>query len=394
MTRRKQDFARRILSLISDTAFIKFLNISGEPNFFSVVGRTHYERWHSSFFGWLLDPNGSHLLFDYVMKRFLLLLLDDATLKPEDNISSILIDVLPAVEFENVEVTPNEFTVSETSVRNVGRFDVFVTAGIANPINGFKRLNVIFELKIDSKISRKQSKAYADWLLAAHPEDLNILIYLLPDLLSSAKATVGDQRWFCVDYQTVHDKLLTPLLGHPNLNEKVKPFIIQYIKNLNKRYRGIKMAITNEEKELALTLYEKYGDVFDSIFDALQSANAVDYRVSDIPQAKGRAKGRMAVKVSKKMFVADEVKDIFKSILKYIVDKKHVARIPLPWGTGTKRYILSADKKATHPTGREFFVPVRYGGYTVEAHYSRERAMKVLDDLCAKLNLDFELVEV
>ena len=76
--------------------------------------------------------------------------------------------------------------------------------------------------------------------------------------MSNAHSTVGDYRWYCMDYQLLNDKLLIPLLDHPNLNEKVKPFIIQYIKNLKTRYKGIKMAITNEEKRLALTLYDKY----------------------------------------------------------------------------------------------------------------------------------------
>lgn len=391
---RASDFARRILGLISDTAFIKFINISSEPNFFSIVGRTHYERWHSCFLGWLLDPNGSHLLSDYMLKRFLLLLLDDSTLEPDNNVCSVLIDVLPTVEFDDIQVTPNEFITSETSVKDVGRFDIFLTGQITNNLCGFKRINVIFELKIDSKIKAEQSKNYADWLTANHHKDLNILIYLLPNLLSSSKATVGDSKWFCIDYQTLHDKLLVPILDHPNLNENVKPFIIQYIKNLKKRHRGIKMAITNEEKELALTLYRKYGDVFDSIFDALQSTNTIDYNVSDAPVSKGRAIGRIAVKVDKRVFVGKDVKELFKNVLKYMVDKNYVIRIPLPWGTGTKRYIISNEKTPVHPNGREFFVPVRYRAYTLESHYARERAIKVLDDLCNKLRLDFELVEV
>ena len=71
------NFTQKLLGLISEPEFIRFENILGEPNFFKIVGRTHYERWHSCFFGWLLDPNGSHLLFDYALIRFLFLLLDE-----------------------------------------------------------------------------------------------------------------------------------------------------------------------------------------------------------------------------------------------------------------------------------------------------------------------------
>jgi len=45
-------------------------------------------------------------------------------------------------------------------------------------------------------------------------------------------------------------------LEHPALNEKTKPFILQYVKNLKIRQKGVKMAITDEEKKMALALYE------------------------------------------------------------------------------------------------------------------------------------------
>ncbi|MEI2691136.1 MAG: hypothetical protein V9H69_16070 [Anaerolineae bacterium] len=60
---------------------------------------------------------------------------------------------------------------------------------------------------------------------------------------------MGDERWYCLDYQLLNDKLLLPLLDHPSLNDKVKPFIVQYVKNLKIRHKGVKMAITNEDKE-------------------------------------------------------------------------------------------------------------------------------------------------
>jgi len=46
-----------------------------------------------------------------------------------------------------------------------------------------------------------------------------------------------------------------------------------------------------------------------------------------------------------------------------------------------------------HPSGREFFSPVKYHSYTLETHYARERAMQVLNELCQKLELPFEKIE-
>lgn len=381
------------LFLTRYTCTIRYSNILSEPNFFTIVGRTHYERWHSAFYGWLLDVNGSHLTRDYVLTRFLLLTYDEKCLKPSSHNKSALAKILPTIEFENVEVAPNEKFSSEVSVKDLGRFDVFLTADYRIGLGKLRRINIIFELKIDSNIDASQSKKYADWLFENHPNDINILIYILPKLLSDSKATVGDKRWYCVDYQLVNDKILMPILEHPNLNHKVQPFIIQYIKNLKIRHKGVKMAITGEEKKLAVELYEKYSDVFDSIFDALQEENILEYSTSDVP-VKGRKFGRLAVKVNGKIFEADTVRKLLKSILVYLVDEGLLERVPLPWGISASRYIVTNEEEPAHPNGRRFFYPESYKGYTIETHFARERALAVLDLLSKKLEIEYEPVDV
>ena len=152
------------------------------------------------------------------------------------------------------------------------------------------------------------------------------------------------------------------------------------------------MAITNEEKRLALELYERYSDVLDSIYDALQSESVIDYTTSDTP--KGRTTGKIAVKIDGQIFSAEILRDLLREVLVYIVDKKYVTELPVPWGTSKTRFIISNQNPPIHPNGRNFFNPVEYKSYFLETHYSRERGLKVLDDLCQKLELDFEAVEV
>lgn len=370
-----------------------FENMLSEPNLFKIVGRTHYERWHSAFFGWLLDANGSHLLSDYVLRRFLLLLLHEECLKATNHSEVFLTNVLPVVDLSEIRVSPNENMPSETSVLGVGRFDIFLTASYSNEEGNAGKLNVLFELKIDSRPDGIQSARYADWMFANHPNDVNLLIYLTPSLSVDSKSTVGDERWYCLDYQFLNDNLLIPLLDHPNLNEKVKPFIIQYIKNLGNRYKGIRMAITNEEKRLALALYEKYSDVFDAIYDALVSVGAIDYSTTDVVENRGRATGRLAVRINQRVLSNENVRLLFRDALIYIVDSEYILKVPLPWGTSQRRYIVTNEEPPVHPNGREFFYPETYRGYTIETHYARDRAMKVLADLCEKLELDFEPID-
>ncbi len=390
---KKPTFAEHLLALLSEPAFIKFTNLLGEPNIFRIVGRCHYERWHSCFWGWLLDAEGTHLLSTYVLKRFLLLLFDERCLKAEGHAIRKIINLLPTIEFTNVEVSPNEYAPSETSVKDVGRFDIFLTAEYNSAKGKQEKLNIIFELKIDSPVDGKQSQRYADWLQKQHCNDNNLLIYIVPKLLSDSKATAGDERWYCIDYQLLHDKLLVPVIDHPNLNEKAKPFIIQYIKNLKTTYKGIKMAITEQEKSLARELYDRYTDVFDSIFDALQAEGVIDYTPADLP-ARGRETGKIAVKVDGRVFEGEMLRTLYEKILKYIVDKGYISKIALPWGTGRSRYIISNEKNPRHPNGRDFFNPVWCEGYAMESHYSRQRGLAVLDSLCKKLEIEYEPIDV
>ena len=388
-----KSFSERLVHLISETDFIRFEHILREPNIFKIVGRTHYERWHSCFWGWLFDPNGTHLVKDYAFVRLLLLLSHARTLKPTNGVRCKLLKILPTAEFTDIQVTPNEFISSERSVNGVGRFDVFLTGNYADKLGSTGKLNVIFELKIDSKPSKQQSAKYADWLFSTHPKDENLLIYINPSLENNSEQCVGDKRWYCLDYQLLNDSLLTPLLEHPSLNEKVKPFIVQYVKNLKLRQKGVKMAITAEERKMALALYEKYSDVFDSIFDTLVAANIIEHTTSNVKPRVGRAKGRIAVKIGGKVLDGAMVVELFKKVLMHIVDKGHIKKLPLPWGTTDQRFILTNEKPAKHPSGRAFFYPVEYKGYTLESHYDRRRALQILKELCEKLDLDFEPIE-
>ncbi len=389
----KGNFLQKLVGLISEPQFIKFENILSEPNIFKIVGRTHYERWHSCFWGWLLDANGSHLLSHYTLARFLFLLLDERCLKAKNYDKLILWNALPTIDFSETEVTPNENNSTETSVSGVGRFDIFLSAKFDDRRDKYGRLNIIFELKIDSKPDGHQSKKYADWLFHNYPNDLNLLICLTPSLLEDSKATVGDERWYCLDYQLLNDKLLLPLLDHPLLNEKVKPFIVQYVKNLKIRYKGIKMAITDEEQRMAVALYEKYSDVFDSIYDALVSSGMVDNSTSNISPNKGRESGRIAVKVNGKVLSNTTLKLLMADVLRYLVDSGILTKLPLPWGTTSQRYVVTNEERPKHPNGKDFFYPVAYKGYTLETHYSRERGMQVLANLCDKLEIELERIE-
>lgn len=388
-----ESFSGRLVRLISEPDFVRFEQLLREPNIFRIVGRSHFERWHSCFWGWLLDPDGSHLLGQYPLVRLLMLLLDRRAVVPQRARANRLLALLPTVSFSDVKVAPNEWVPKERSVKGLGRFDVFLQGGFADRLGNGGRVNVVIEFKIASKPDQRQSRRYADWLLRAHPKDENFLIHVTPSLGRSAVESAGDARWFCLDYQLLNDGLLSAAIQHPNLNPKVQPFILQYMKNLNSRQNGVKLAFTEEERRLALALYEKYADVFDAIYDTLVAAELLEPTPSRARLARGWTRGRIAVRIGGRLFQGGMVAELFERVLRHLVDKGILKKLPLPWGTSVQRFIITNEKPAVHPSGRRFFYPVEYRGYTLETHYDRRRALQVLKELCDALDLSFEAVE-
>jgi len=107
---------------------------------------------------------------------------------------------------------------------------------------------------------------------------------------------------------------------------------------------------------------------------------------------RGRASGRIAVKVGNKVFDGPILGNVFEKVLKFLVDENHLKSLPLPWGPTNQRYLITNEPDAMHPTGRPVLYPLKYQSYTMESHYDRERGMQVLKALCEKLKLPFEVI--
>ena len=244
----------RWLGLISDPEFVRMEALAAEPNFFSIVGRAHFERWHSAFLAWLLDPGGSHLTRSFPLIR-LLIAAGESSMSAPSAVAEL--HSLAAAQIASADVTPSEASPVERSVNGVGRFDIFAT-GICAPLEGEgRRFNVLVEVKVDSPPDAAQATRYAEWLRETHANDLNALIYLSPST-DKTRAVDPHDAWAHLSFQEMHDKVLLPTLQHPSLNPVAIPFLAQYVKNLRHTHRGQRMALTNEQRCIALALYARH----------------------------------------------------------------------------------------------------------------------------------------
>jgi len=78
---------------------------------------------------------------------------------------------------------------------------------------------------------------------------------------------------------------------------------------------------------------------------------------------------------------AISVRDLYLQFLQHLVNKKLISRIApaIPHRTSKQRFLIA--RKAIHPNGNPFVVPVDFSGYFMEAHKNYENAMSGLQQL-------------
>lgn len=351
--------SQKLLNLVSDEQFIETEAIARQPNLFKIVGRTHTETWHSMFLGWLLDPNGSHGLGDFPLKRLLY-----SCTKPIISGKSAKFDLIAKFaslgKLKNAKVFPNEKEQIEYQCE-AGRLDVFIEFS-KEDFEGLQTI-ILIEQKVYAKVDKSQCEKYNKWLKEKFSDCFVIPIILAPnsELKINSEETCGNSDWYGIDYQVLHDLVLVPSTKHFNLNTETIYLINQYINTLRIPMKGNKLAITDEEKDLAYALYEKHKDAFEIIQAVL--ADEIDLKVS----AKATS-DTLKISINKINIFGNSVKEYYLNILKYLVDNKIPMDKLLPYETGPKRYLISKTPK--HQKGNEFFAPIEYKGYFMETHKS------------------------
>ena len=125
--------------------------------------------------------------------------------------------------------------------------------------------------------------------------------------------------------------------------------------------------MTEEEKNLALELFEKHKEAFEAIFTVLQDTGELESPSSAKP---------LKIKIEDKTIEGETVREFYEKILEYLIKERLIDRCKLPYATGTKRYLISKEPK--HQAGHSFRVSVKVSDYYMEAHKSRAGAMKDL----------------
>jgi hypothetical protein len=388
-----------VADLLNDPLFIEFELDQEAPTIFNAVGRTHTERWHSAFVAWLLDPQGSHGLGDYPLRRFIALLATEDPLGEGCGLN--FIEPLANGDFERVKVLPNEREPAEHKEPNVGDFDVYVR-GIRLPEHPrWQEVRLLLEVKVGAKIDKAQCAKYISFIEAQKLPPTSVLIvpvFLAPTSYYkddvSMKDLLGDSSWIGLDYRTLYDGVLYACGIHPKASQFGKILMAEYAKTLRHHSHSQEPLImsTQNDSNLAQKLFQKHKKAIRTLYAILaEVSDDADFDPDLLDKQSGQAPS-LRIKINGVTFEATSVRGLYQKVLEHLVRHGYLGNLqPMPFTTSSERALLSKDR--VHPSGKPFWQPVSYGPFFMESNKSHPVALAHLKKLLDACHLDMEEIK-
>lgn len=400
----KGSIVSNLIRLVLDPSFHCFEALSDQPSLFRIVGYADRETWHSRFLGWLLDPNGSHRLGSFALRRLLA-----AAAESDIGNDEIRDDVrmLSAVgDFSKCTVAPSERVPGEKSIDGgEGKLDVFVdnisfslaSSGLSGMgsasglrCDGFaaspiRRAVVVIEQKVRAKVDPLQCKRYLNWLEKTYPNDLKIPVYLSPyDLMDDDVFRDEQGHWFGINYQVLHDEVLEPSLRHPELDNRVRQLLEHYVVALRLPTKGFKMAYTEDERRFAREIYEKHKDALEALINVLADVTDSD-GAKNYKKEKSEGRVSLVLDIGSRLVSGESVREFLAKVIKVIDESSMLEKL------------IDSVYLSNEPTGRNgkrFVNPGEYkshGGqvYYFEANVGRSAAIRRAQIFLEKVGLEY-----
>ena len=397
----------RIARLVSSPSFQRASALQSQPCIFNAVARTHTETWHSSFLGWLLSPTGSHGLGTFPLSQFLLAVAG-CTVGPGENeikeralLTRGELALLAArAGSSGFTVHPSEDHPAELGIPSgkkkpkIDRFDVVLEAPAA-PLDEERthRVRIIVEVKVDAPLDAGQAKRYGDslarWIGArtegAAQRSTGALVFLgrSDDVHGTSEATTDDSRWYCLDYQQLHDDVLIPCVEHPALSTAMRPLLEHYLINLRSpRGRKGRMCYTDDEKRLALEIFDEHRDTLRELAELVladgehEVAQLVADATAPVQASSGRSTSVELV-INGKSHRYPSVVQMCQEVVRMVYNER--PDVGTPFGSGRKRYFVNDEP--LHQDGSPFTRKAQLmlkDGTTLyyESNHSRQSGLK------------------
>jgi hypothetical protein len=275
--------------------------------------------------------------------------------------------------------------------KGAGRPDVYIECALGDgPVRprGTTHFLCLVEEKVGSSIHTGQEKRYPDYLrdnFDKRQRELGelvrgICVYLAPGIDDKIPSSdlIGDSRWYAMSFQTLHDHVLVPCLNHEHLQDDMRPLLEHYIRTLRNPVKGEKMAITDEEQEIARAIFRTHKETLLLLAECLSaSTSPEEQKLGERLAAAPGVKPPLVLIGSDGQQVAtgNTVSQLFKAALRYADDAGKLERAAIPYGKGGANYLLNSEPK--HASGKEFYNWTEYdtkGGVRlyIDTNFSRD----------------------
>ena len=255
-----------------------------------IFGVSRQETSHSSFLAWLFTPTANHGLGSKPLIQLLELYLRNYRKQQRDvSVNSTMPTELKnailvrSISIVSVNVKLEDFTETSTSK---GRADIVIYCDVRIPDSITEKLRIVIENKVYSKEHTNQTQKYYDYHETSKSYNDNgecieqcLYIYLTPP---SNSKDADCKHFIHITYQNLLDHILERSLILPNLNERTKFILTEYISSLTlpseyidkqnqtKKIKTI-MAIGERERALLQSFWSKYSNLFMAALTAIST---------------------------------------------------------------------------------------------------------------------------
>lgn len=298
-----------------------------EKSYSEILGVSRRELSHSNFICWILNPDESHGLSDFGLKRFFEILITSKFWFERDQ--SELFDNILTGNYKLQSVN----TLREHPIGEMGRIDILVELEIVTDCTN--RVRLVIENKVLSSEGKDQTNRYYNYFENINDDYLNIYVYLTAisslDLEELSSPECENSHFIQINYQSLVDNLFEPALKQ-NISSVAAFYINQYIQSLSQPSfenegsdfeRGLIMAIGTEERKLLEKFWTGNQKIILAALYAISSDPNQDKDVRDsVKEAlstittSGRDRGLIIIKYNGKEYARIQKADLgYKTVL-------------------------------------------------------------------------------
>ena len=308
------------------------------------------------------------------------------------------------------ERTPKEMPLKSGN-ESYGRIDVFVEVDTtkkdsSNPPvcpRGTNRFLCLIEMKVGSGLHSAQELKYPEFIAKESASDKldndattrGVCIYIAPGADDSRTAPhifKDEAAWYALSFQTLHDEVLLPCLDHEDFDADMRPVIDHYVRALRSPVKGEKMAITDEERELAKAIYTKFESTLKLLTECLESSSEPEAEVGrNLAAAMPGGKQLLELPMSDGSTIRGKsVGKFFLAVLNYADAAGKIEKLAMPVRLGRVSYLLNSEPK--HGSGTGFHNFAKYEARDgrdvfVDTNWSRGDAVPMMSKFLRDLGL-------